>query len=276
MAWSGRARPALLAAAAAAFVMGLSLPASTASAAPSEDGAIVYCLAHRAELVDAAVALGKGEAGSRPGLVRVGGSDLTIEQWRLSHAEAFRTSCAALRAAAGIPNANVRPSNANLVITAATTLFSAALGAGFTWLVTAGRDRTARRRQEAQDLSRSVQAFTVAVQLYLRGWRDGTPTSANEWGVLERLNDLEAKLGRIRSARPSWDRPGELLKELRTAPFGRAVLNTERWSAVPRDQRPARAGAVEDALDKFARNAEHVAYRHEHWRRRAQDTAETG
>ncbi|GIH15083.1 hypothetical protein [Rugosimonospora africana] len=275
MAWSAAARLGLLAAAAVGVVMVLSLPTSVASAGPAEDGAIVYCLAHRAELVDAAVALGKGGEGTSPDLIRVGGADLTIEQWRLDHPAAFQTTCAALRAAAGTSGANTRPSNTNLVITAATTLFSAAIGAGFTWLVTAGRDRATRRRQDAADLRGSVQSLAVAVQLYLRGWQDGAPTSVSEWGVIERLNDLEAKLGRIGSARSSWDRPGELLRELRGARFGRAMLNTERWAAIPRDQRRASAGAVEDELDKFARDAEHVAYRHEHWRRRARDTAET-
>lgn len=253
-----------------AALVGIILPGGFARADPGDDGMTVYCLGHQADLVRAAVALGVGTAGATSEVIHVGGADLSVDQWRAMRASDFRRSCAALRAANGAGGGS---SASGPLVTAGTALFSAAVGAGFTWLVTSGRERSARRRQEALELRVSARAFVSAVLLYLLGWTSRSPEPPHADTVVERQVDVEARLRRIALAR-RWPEATALVKALGEAPLGTRLLDHERWSALDPDRRPEEAEAITRRLAKFIGDAEHVAYRLEHLRRGARAEAE--
>ncbi|MEV4624489.1 hypothetical protein AB0J74_38000 [Asanoa sp. NPDC049573] len=236
---------------------------------PVDDGSLVFCLDHQIDLVRAAIALDRGTRAELPDQIRVGPRDLHISEWREQYPADFARSCAALRAAgpaadSPAPAQAARPSTPSPWFASVTTLTATLVGALLTFLVTRSRDHVAERRQEASDLHTAVQAFESVVRRYTHGWLKKATDAPSAPQVIERAVDLQTKLRRIHQARPQWPEPTEVLARLDAEPLGGYLIDTEAWKAADQELRVERGDRIFGSLANLTRDADHIAYRHQH------------
>ncbi|GIF50731.1 hypothetical protein DFJ67_1859 [Asanoa ferruginea] len=239
---------------------------------PVDDGSLVFCLDHQTDLIRAAIALDRGTPAERPDQIRVGSQDLRVAEWRRSYPADFDRSCAALRAAGPAdkvqtPADSTRP---NPWFAPVTTLTATVVGALLTFLVTRSRDQVAQRRQEANELHSAVQAFESVVHRYAHGWLKEATDAPSAPQVIERTVDLQTKLRRVHLARPDWPEPTEVLARLDKEPLGRYLIDTEAWAALDPKRRVERGTRIFGSLANLTRDADHIAYRHDHPRHNKQ------
>ena len=253
----------------AALVFGFSLAPVAPVPTPVDDGSLVFCLDHQTDLVRAAIALDRGTPAERPDQIRVGSRDLRVAEWRQSYPADFARSCAALRAAGppaavSTPVEGARSTAPNPWFASVTTLTATLVGALITFLVTRSRDQLSERRQEARDLNAAVQAFDSVVRRYTHGWLDKATDAPTAPQVIERLVDVQTALRRIHLVRPAWPEPAQVLARLDEKPFGGYLIDTEAWKAAGQERRVEREKSIFGSLANLTRDADHIAYRHQH------------
>ena len=162
------------------------------------------------------------------------------------------------------------PSHPNPWFAPVTTLTATVVGALLTFLVTRSRDQVAQRRQEAQELHSAVQAFESVVHRYAHGWLKQATDAPSAPQVIERTVDLPKRLRRVELARPDWPEPTKLLARLDKEPLGGYSDDTEAWAALDQERRVERGNRIFGSLANLTRDADHIAYRHEHPRHNKQ------
>ncbi|MER7168253.1 hypothetical protein ABT336_19565 [Micromonospora sp. NPDC000207] len=197
----------------------------------TDDGARVYCLAaeRRADLVDAASALGLASASPTDGQLRWHDRQGGPDQWRQDRPADFDRACLALISAAGraggggggpSPWATLTPS---LVLAAA----SAALAAWFSHrLATVGV-----RRAEADTLRAAARQYRLAVEPLLRHVEEALPgLLPNPEEIRRGRQELASRLRAVADARRSWGLPRRLATALDERPDG-PLYDAPRGSA---------------------------------------------
>lgn len=223
----------------------LFLPGSPASAR-TDDAATVYCLGtpERPRLVEAAIALKLGAAGSKPDRIAAGGQDLTLDDWRLADPDGFDRSCAALWA--GRSNAAPRSSASTLGLLAVLGVALPFTGALISVWAASWRDGVARRRTQAEALRSAAERFLAACRAWLREWEGpgtGLPSSR---AVDDSRSELIAQLDRLAAVRPRWSRITTLRASLRDPVLGDPL--SQGWADTEDTAREARGKLVEVRL----------------------------
>lgn len=227
---------------AAAVVIGtisstIALPVRSVLAAPTPpppaDYEIVYCLStpHRAELVDAAVALGLAQPSKRAGelTVRVGGAarDLTPQGWHDLRPAEFNQACRTLIRSAAVAIPPPAPEQHDSVwsgVLAGLTqvVAGAVIGGGASYVAGWRRDLATNRRTLATDLATSIRGLRAALTRFLGA--SGTGSTAREEVRLARSDTLAA-IRRITAAFPKQQPPADLELLLTRGEFGAGLLD---------------------------------------------------
>lgn len=252
---------------AGAVLLAVAMPLSVFSASDLSDADLVFCLSpgQRSQLIDAAVALQLAHRTPEPErlLIRDEG-ELTVEQWRRTHAADFDRACAALIAAARTapPSptpATPSPGNPDSLLRILLPVVVGALMTGVTTvLVSAWKDAPVRRRALAESLRSTALDFVQATDTYLRAWTVGTgdPEEA-QTAVRRSLFTLQSVTRRIADEYPRWTLPGTLRKLVSTGELGDQL--TERWREDDLSKRTRRASRIRDQLNHVHVTANQLA-----------------
>ncbi|MDG4785163.1 hypothetical protein O7626_04310 [Micromonospora sp. WMMD1102] len=211
---------------------------STPSA--NRDATTVRCLSlrYRAELVDAAVALGLAQRGSSPDTLVVRGETLSLEQWRQRYSTDFNRGCAALVVAtgglpaptgAGAGGGGGSPDPVALAFLAALlSLLAGLVTAVFGGFVTSLLTSAGQRRLHADSLRRAGRDLAEAAARYLDSWLgDGSREPAE--ALLERRRAVLALLHQQQLTNPRWDGLRAARAEFDAAPFDRPEMLDTFW-----------------------------------------------
>ena len=185
----------------------LCLVALSTGCASTGDVELVYCLApeQQARIVAAADVLDLAEPGGLPGTVRVGSTDLGLEDWHRHDIEAFNRACRAIRPAStgGSALATTASSTINFLLGVLLTL-------GATYLT----GRLARGQQAADALREAAQRLARWIDA-AEGFRTRrTREEPSETALFDRLSALDAALWRARSYLRDGDAVASLLRQL--------------------------------------------------------------
>ncbi|MET9225515.1 hypothetical protein [Lentzea sp. NPDC003310] len=243
----------------------LLLPAGCGTAPTISDAAVVHCAApaRQQETLQAAAALRLVDSTSFGNKVVVGGKTLSFDEWRDGYRTNFVKACAALSEPVMKPAST--PAWLTTLLTVATSLFSALVGAWVAWYTANRRDDRTRGKQQAVALRTASGEFVAAVRDYgdvrLRGSADGTPPSAAE--VWRRRDLLANQVAVAALLWPDWTAPRTLRTEL--AAFGETVedgwdFDRDRTELRPRaDALTAAAVGIDGRVEVLARALERPA-----------------
>ncbi len=186
------------------------------------DAQHVFCLSpnQRLPLVSAAISLGLAGPGGSASQLTVRNRQLTVDEWRHAHPQAFERSCAALVASAQLPSAGTS-SDPGVVLSLATNLAAVFAGALLTWLSGEWRAAAERNRLQAETLTNSMQAFAEAADDYIRGWADPESSAIPRDDMLRaRRADLSAQLRLVEATHPRWTVLASLRSEIQHGELG--------------------------------------------------------
>lgn len=223
-----------------------------------DDATTVWCLAgsRRADLVQAARALGTADRESTVERMSWSGGGGDPERWRQDRPADFARTCRALVGAARVPSGGGGGSSpwSTFLPSLALAVASAALAAWFSRrLATAGT-----RRSTAEELRAAGRAYRLAVDRLLRDLEQPRPGIALTDGeVQDRRLELAARLNAVAADRPRWPLPRELSERLDREPFGAPLA--ARWTAQPPAERPGWVARTRVALGRLDAEVEHVA-----------------
>lgn len=217
-----------------------------------QDADIVYCLApaHLDGLVNGAVSLGLAGGGSSPGLMHVNGQKMSLAQWRTADSAEFKRACDAYATAAMPAPAPAAQSTATQAVL--DILLPVLAGALLTLAADDFKQASDRRWAEADELRADGEAFTSAVQSYLRERQNVLAES------LPSTSDLDAKrralVATLRKIR-SQHRKSPTIRSLQDKLDGKLGPSiTENW-----DGKDSRAKQITDCLGTFGTSLEKVA-----------------
>jgi hypothetical protein len=209
---------AVLAIAVLLILISVVLPRGSAAS----DSRRIFCLtgSQRQALASAAVTLGVARPGATPGEVSVAGHSLTLETWRQRRPGDFDRTCSALMDAARVTQPASTGVNSQL-LSAATALFSAIIGAGLTWVIGESRATAERSRLQGEALSTAGVTFAQEAERYITEWMGphgrGTPS---DHLLRDYRNDLARQLSRVNRMYRGMSRAGELRDRLHTGELG--------------------------------------------------------
>jgi hypothetical protein len=215
----------------------LNLVPATPVRADIKDGDVVYCLssAQRAGLVETAVVLRLADpvppsvAPSADALPVVSASAPStapdsLESWRRGHEAAFARACAALVAAAQVPQGPRTSSGPGPVRNMVTVLLPATIGALLSWFFAtqlAGRNA---RRVQAAALRSAKKQFDREVQSIIdERWQPRSGPPPRQDAVRAARIDLVNQLEEVAALHRGWTEPGEVGKRLEGAELAGAI-----------------------------------------------------
>jgi len=182
------------------------------------DSDLVYCLSdeQRPKLVDAAVMLDLAQRGDAPGLLRVDGEEVTLEQWLETHRKEFQRGCLALDP----PQPRLNPleqmvSTESGLASGLAGVLGALVGSGILYFSERARDRAQRREDEARRLNDLSTAFTANVENFVSQRSAAIPPDQLPVNpIREHRNALISELRLVRARYPGWDGPDSALEML--------------------------------------------------------------
>jgi len=215
-----------------ALTAGCGSAGSSAADQAGRDGTVVRCLSqqYRSQLADAAVALRLADRAATADQVRVGGHDLSLEQWRDQRPADFTRGCAALSAAVGAPGGGTAGAGAGgsggsggdgtggALLAAVLSLLVAVLTAVVGAIVTAWINGSGRRRQLADAVRTAALAVSRAGIEYLAGFEPGHRRLDGE-RLRATLVELDGQLQQVAFLHSSWRVVGLLRGRLTSAPL---------------------------------------------------------
>jgi hypothetical protein len=234
----------------------LSVPGA---AQAQEDAPLVFCLgpAQRHALIDAAVALGRGQRDPSGKFLLVMGDKLDPFAWRAERPNDFASTCNALYASSRLPAAGA-PSAFAGVPPFLTAIFGALLAfAAATW-----RDRVIRGRALGDTLRSDVTEFHDAAEAYLGS--EAIPRSDTE--VTAARRKLLSQMAIVKASRRKWTTVTALQSELTTGELGEKL--TSGWSTQNEETRkrltdlPGQLGRHKDSVLEVAIALEQPLRRH--------------
>jgi len=260
--WSALRMTRTLAGLVVLLVAGLALATGSSAQAAGTDGSLedaqqVFCLApaQRAQVVQAAVALGLAQPGRAADEVRVGGQDVTLETWRDAHRDQFDRTCAALFAA-GPGNVQAPGDGGDRIDSVLSVLLPVLAGSLLTLLTTAWRDSISTRRLQGDALRSAAQFFAEASRDYFRGWLEPAGPRPSEAQIRTSRSDLAARLRTAAALHRRWSRPRIVRDRLVEGPLGDDM--SRDWSD-PTVDAQRRVGELEARLEELLSDVDEIA-----------------
>ncbi|MET9630499.1 hypothetical protein ABZX92_23810 [Lentzea sp. NPDC006480] len=230
----------------------LALSGGCGTTTPISDAAVVHCVSHRSETVDAAAALGLVDSTSIGNRILLDGTPVEFDEWRRTRQPEFEKACKAAAEPHMQPAPASTPSWIVPTITAAVGLLSTALGWWISWVTTNRREDRNRAKEHSVELRKAGREFADEVRDYCEAQLKERASPAE----LRRKRDLlNTQLAVTKLMRPDWSAPDVLRTELDA--FGTSV--EEGWDFEnDRNERRPRIAEVTEAARTLDRRIEVV------------------
>jgi hypothetical protein len=232
--------------------------------ASADDVRTVTCLssARSAQLVQAAIVLDLAREGDAPDdLIPVdgpsAGKQIPLVQWHQESAPAFRRACSALiTSLSGTAGKSDPDDDSSWVGDLFSGFGPAFFGALFGSLATLLSALAARRREFAERVQVSADAFHQAVSAYLVAVvKSPSDAAVRSWEVYQARNTATTELSKVAARYADWNLPRVLRGRLESGPLGTGL--TDDWQGelvAARDTRIAELSAeLAVAQAEFAR-----------------------